>query len=94
MFAATEWVGRTALGSLNSREVKVEHDSQRMKIFIYNVSGQVVRMIDLRARGKPKKDKSTASVSRSNDKGNRLMMLTVPGEIDVVSFIVTVFLFL
>ncbi|XP_055864170.1 dual oxidase 2-like [Biomphalaria glabrata] len=85
-FYATEWVGRTALGSLNSREVKVEHDSQRMKIFIYNVSGQVVRMIDLRARGKPKKDKSTASVSRSNDKGNRLMMLTVPGEIDVVLY--------
>ncbi|KAI8789215.1 G-protein coupled receptor 126, partial [Biomphalaria glabrata] len=88
-FYATEWVGRTTFGSLNSREVKVEHDSQRMKLLISNISGQVVRMIDLRPRVKADQQKSRASVTRSIDKGSRLMMLAVPGEIDVVLYFTT-----
>ncbi|CAL1526685.1 unnamed protein product [Lymnaea stagnalis] len=83
-FYATEWVGRTTYGTLNSRDVKIELDNQRMKILVSNISGQVVRMIDVRQRNNAEQKKPRASVTRSSDKGNRLMMMAAPGEIDLV----------
>uniref|UniRef100_A0A0B7AIC9 NAD(P)H oxidase (H2O2-forming) n=1 Tax=Arion vulgaris TaxID=1028688 RepID=A0A0B7AIC9_9EUPU len=82
-FYATEWVGRSAHGLLNSREVKINLDDARMKILVTRVKGQVVRMIDLRRRVQPEEQRSRASTTRSNDKGYKLMILAVPGEIDL-----------
>ncbi|XP_059174875.1 dual oxidase 1-like [Physella acuta] len=83
---ATEWVGRTTYGQLNSREVKVELNDDRMKVFISNVSGQVIRLLDLRRKSDGDGSKRKASATRSSDKGNKLMMLAIPGEIDLVLY--------
>lgn len=46
--------------------------------------GQVVRMIDLRRKHNVQQQKPRASVTRSSDKGYKLLMIGVPGEIDLV----------
>ncbi|CAG5123669.1 unnamed protein product, partial [Candidula unifasciata] len=83
-FFATEWVGRSTHGFLISRDVKINLDDTRLKILVSNMKNQVVRMIDLRRRMANETERPRASVTRSNDKGHKLMMVGVPGEIDLV----------
>ncbi|BFY98360.1 hypothetical protein BsWGS_01400 [Bradybaena similaris] len=83
-FFATEWVGRSTHGFLTSRDVKINLDDTRLKILVSNMKNQVVRMIDLRKRLGSEQEKPRASVTRSNDKGHKLLMVGVPGEIDLV----------
>ena len=82
---ATEWVGRTSYGLLDSRTVLVTTDSNRHKLNVTNLKRQVVRVIDLRVRIKEDEEKPKVYVTRSGDKGHKLMMLSKPGEIDLVS---------
>ncbi|XP_012942535.1 dual oxidase 2 [Aplysia californica] len=83
-FIATEWVGRSPTGALVSRDVKIQTNTQRMKVLVSNPRGQVFRMIDLRTSGSAESGQHKALVTRSRDKNNRLLMLAVPGEIDLV----------
>ncbi|KAK3803213.1 hypothetical protein RRG08_013796 [Elysia crispata] len=83
-FYATEWIGRTSYGLLDSRTVLVTTDSNRHKLNVMNLKGQAVRVIDLRVRIKEDGEKPKAYVTRSGDKGHKLMMLSKPGEIDLV----------
>lgn len=84
IISATEWVGRSTHGFLTSRDVKINLDDTRLKILVSNMKNQVVRMIDLRKRLGSEQQKPRASVTRSNDKGHKLLMVGVPGEIDLV----------
>ena len=62
----------------------VTTDSNRHKLNVMNLKGQAVRVIDLRVRIKEDGEKPKAYVTRSGDKGHKLMMLSKPGEIDLV----------
>jgi dual oxidase len=91
LFYATEWVGRSTHGFLTSRDVKINLDESRLKILVANMKGQVVRMIDLRRKLRESQHNSRtsigssrASATRSSDKGHKLLMVAVPGEIDLV----------
>ncbi|GFO25868.1 hypothetical protein PoB_005237300 [Plakobranchus ocellatus] len=83
-FYATEWVGRTAYGLLNHRPVMIILDGQRLKIKVATLQGQVARMLDLRGRLNGAGKKPEATVTKSCDKGYKMMLLAVPGEIDLV----------
>ena len=81
---ATEWVGRNVYGRLNNRGVKIIMDSQRMKLKVVTLQGLVARMLDLRLRTSDDSQKTVATLTPSCDKGYKMLVLVVPGEVDLV----------
>ena len=90
--SAIEWTGRNSNGSLVDREVKIKLDRNRCKVLISNYRNHVFRMIDLRRIGHSTTDDLTATIALSSDRGNRLLVLSVPEEIDLVSIITIIIL--
>ncbi|GFR66431.1 dual oxidase [Elysia marginata] len=88
-FYATEWVGRNAYGLLNNRAVKIVMDDQRRKVKVVTLQGLVARMLDLRCRTNEKNDKHIAQVTLSCDKGYKMLLLAVPGEVDLILYFAT-----